>query len=248
MKEIPFSEYNPEWPNQYQQEKHKIEKALSGNLFCIHHVGSTAVFGLASKTKIDIIAEVEDIRKTLKQLPLAGYAFQGEWNIPGKYGFTKRGALNVNLHVYPKNHAETVGNLLFRDCLRADTKIRERYAQLKYKLISDPEMKKRNKDSLGFPEYTIEKSIFVENVLESMGYRLPRLLRPVTKIHHEHLAKNHLNSNDTILCLHGVNICGHATILDQVELHLDNLEEDQEVFQKLVNNWLNNRADTRIYR
>ncbi len=243
MKEIHLSAYDSKWPDLYQQEKQKIMQALEKNTFCIHHVGSTAVTGLASKPKIDIIAEIYDIKKTLEQLPLAGYEFQSEWNVPGKYGYTKRGKLDVNLHVYPRNHAETVGNLLFRDYLIANPEIKSSYERIKYQLTADPHMKKRNRDSLGFPEYTIKKSVFVESILDQLGYDLPRLLKPVTKKHHEYLSDKCLKGEGVILCLKGVNVCGYAEISDSVDLYLDNTEVDQSVFQRLITRWIENKVE-----
>ena len=72
MKEIRFSEYDPKWPLQFNEERERILAVLAENAFCIHHIGSTAVPGLAAKPKIDIIAEVVDIKRTLLQLSLAG--------------------------------------------------------------------------------------------------------------------------------------------------------------------------------
>ena len=47
---------------------------------------------LATKPKLDIILEVHDIHQTVEQLSRLEYQYKGEWNIPGKYGFTKRGS------------------------------------------------------------------------------------------------------------------------------------------------------------
>ena len=56
MKEIRFSEYDPKWPLQFNEERKRLLDVLAENAFCIHHIGSTAVPGLAAKPKIDIIS------------------------------------------------------------------------------------------------------------------------------------------------------------------------------------------------
>lgn len=149
----------------------------------------------------------------------------------------------MNLHVYPRNHAETVGNLLFRDYLRVNPEIKASYECIKYQLAADPNMMKRNKDSLGFPEYTIKKSAFVEGILDQLGYDLPRLLKPITKKKHEYLIGKGLKGADIILCLIGVNVCGYAKISDSVGLFLDQKEVDRSVFQHLIKSWIENKVE-----
>ena len=140
MKKITVSAYDPAWPKQFECERQKILGALGDHAIEVYHVGSTSVPNLAAKAKLDIIAEVHDIRQTVVPLSLVGYQYRGEWNIPGKYGFTKRGVLNVNLHVFPENHPEIKCNVMFRDCLRENPDIRDAYAHLKQQLLQDPKM------------------------------------------------------------------------------------------------------------
>ena len=57
---IEFVPYDPIWPKIFEIESENIKQALGDNCVAIHHVGSTAVPGLSSKPKIDIIAVVKD--------------------------------------------------------------------------------------------------------------------------------------------------------------------------------------------
>ena len=81
--------------------------------------------------------------------------------------------MDINLHVYLERHPEIKCNLLFRNYLRKNPDIRDAYAELKHQLIQDPSMMIRNQEALGFPQYTIEKSAFVEKILDDIGYDLP---------------------------------------------------------------------------
>jgi hypothetical protein len=49
-----------------------------------------------------------------------GFTYKGEWNIPFKFGFTKRTENSINLHVLKEGHPEIGGNLLFRKHLRSN--------------------------------------------------------------------------------------------------------------------------------
>ena len=48
-------EYDPQWPQMFAQEAEKLAAVLGDNLVAIHHIGSTAVEGLAAKPIIDIL-------------------------------------------------------------------------------------------------------------------------------------------------------------------------------------------------
>lgn len=78
--------YDPNWPHIYEKEAALIGQALGGNCLAIHHIGSTAVPGLAAKPKIDIIAVVQDPLLVRDQLEKIGIHYRGEYNIPLHYG------------------------------------------------------------------------------------------------------------------------------------------------------------------
>jgi GrpB-like predicted nucleotidyltransferase (UPF0157 family) len=42
-KKIEISKYNPDWPNQFQNEAKVIKKLLSENVISIEHIGSTSI-------------------------------------------------------------------------------------------------------------------------------------------------------------------------------------------------------------
>ncbi len=183
MKKVQVLPYDPQWPHIFQTETHCIQKALSDNGMAIHHVGSTSVPGLAAKPKIDIIAVVKNGEKAIAPLEKAGYAYEGEWNIPFKLGFTKRGQNDFNLHVLEQNHPEIELIILFRDHLRKHPSARDQYAQLKADLLADESNHEKN--GAMFVGYTLGKAPFIRSILHAAGYARRRFLRPT---HHQEWA------------------------------------------------------------
>lgn len=117
MKHIDVLPYDPNWPMQFEFESAAIKKVLGNNCVVIHHIGSTSVPGLTAKPKIDIIVVVRDPISVIEKLETIGIQYRGEFNIPLHYGFSKRGTVDLNLHVYQEGHPEIELNLLFRDYL-----------------------------------------------------------------------------------------------------------------------------------
>jgi GrpB-like predicted nucleotidyltransferase (UPF0157 family) len=175
MTKIKVVPYDSRWPEMFESEK----KLLEPMFVEIHHIGSTSVPGLMAKPKIDIIAMAEDRNETRKNLEGVGYIYKGEWNIPLQDGFTKRGKINVNLHVFfEPNHPEIELNLKFRDYLRTHPNIRDEYAAVKREILKD----ETSHDKIdGFPLYTIRKRNFIDEVIKNMGYNRLRVLKTLTE-------------------------------------------------------------------
>ena len=83
---VVISDYDPAWPEEFRREAAAIARILGDNLTAIHHIGSTAVPGLAAKPIIDIMPVVRSLgavdgsRAALESL---GYEYLGEFGIPG---------------------------------------------------------------------------------------------------------------------------------------------------------------------
>ena len=167
--------YDPRWPRMFEEEAEDIKQVLGNNCIAIHHIGSTSIPGLLSKPKIDIIAVVENPTESIQQLEKIGIGYRGEYNIPMHYGFSKRGDINVNLHVYELGHPEIELNLLFRDYLRAHSDVRDAYAAVKMDLLKKPAS--HEKKNAMFTGYTLAKGSFVRKVLRSAGFERLRLLK-----------------------------------------------------------------------
>jgi GrpB-like predicted nucleotidyltransferase (UPF0157 family) len=180
-KHIEVVPYDLNWPTIFETEKEIISAALGDNLVAIHHIGSTAVPGLAAKPKIDIVAIAKNREKAIIDLEKAGYVHKGEWNIPLKCGFTKRDATNVNLHVFfDENHPEVELNLKFRDYLRDHPDVRDEYAAIKVKILEDEDAHQKSERS-PLPIYTIRKRKFIDNIIKSTGFNRLRVLKCTTE-------------------------------------------------------------------
>lgn len=173
-KSIQVIPYDPDWPNIFKAEAALIAQALGDNCIAVHHVGSTSVPGLAAKPKIDMIGVVRCGNLSIDQLEKAGFVHKGEWNIPFKFGFTKRGEHSINLHVFEQGHPEIECNLLFRDHLRSTPQSVEAYALLKEKLIAQEANHEKNNSM--FVGYTLGKHDFIQNILKKCGFHRCRFL------------------------------------------------------------------------
>ncbi len=174
-REIKVEQYNPEWPKIFESEKSIIKKSLGDNFISINHIGSTAVPGLSAKPKIDIIAEVENCEDAIIQLESVGYIYKGEWNIPFKYGFSKRGGIEINLHLYEKGHPEVELNILFRDYLRNNPDARDEYEKLKYDLLKNYNAYLKENNSI-FTGYNLGKDSFIRRIIQLTGFDKLRFL------------------------------------------------------------------------
>ncbi|MBA4541866.1 GrpB family protein [Thermoactinomyces daqus] len=139
MRKVIVTPYNPRWPEQFAAEAKKIKEALGPEAVCIHHIGSTAVPGLAAKPIIDLIPVVNDIEKIDKltgNMKAIGYVPMGEYGIPGRRYFFK-GSEQVHthrVHIFARGNPEITRHLAFRDYLRAHPDEARRYAELKINL------------------------------------------------------------------------------------------------------------------
>ncbi len=175
VKMIEIVPYSHDWPHIFLKEAQLIDEALGCNLIDIHHVGSTSVPGLISKNKIDIIAVVRDGNLSISPLEQAGFNYKGEWNIPFKFGFTKRDLHHVNLHLFEEGHCEIELNLLFRDLLRKYHTIKDEYANLKRSILNDETAHEKHHSFLA--NYTLRKDDFIRYQLKKIGFQGRRFLK-----------------------------------------------------------------------
>ncbi len=174
-KVIEVVSYDPKWPEIFEREAMLIQETLENNCLVVHHIGSTSVPGLAAKPKIDIIAVVKDPLIIRDPLEKVGFQYRGEYNIPLHYGFSKRGTIDFNLHVYEELHPEIDLNLCFRDYLRAHPQVRDEYAKLKTEILQDESSS--IKGNFAFTNYTLRKGDFIRAVLKEAGFNRFRILK-----------------------------------------------------------------------
>jgi GrpB-like predicted nucleotidyltransferase (UPF0157 family) len=167
-KRIELVDYQVQWPRAFEREAKALRGALGELLIAAHHVGSTSVPGLCSKDKLDIILVVRNAPATHEPLGSIGYTFRGEWNVPFKHGFAKRGVLAVNLHVYEEGHPEISLNLRFRNYLREHGDVRERYGALKQRLACSADSAVKE-EGARFHKYTLGKHTMIQEILRQAG-------------------------------------------------------------------------------
>ena len=147
MATVAIVDYDPSWPDQFEQLAAALRRRLGDAAVGIDHIGSTAVPGLAAKDVIDLqvtVASLADADRLAPAFEAAGFLATpyrhdhrpaGDLSDPERW--EKRlwqsppGARRVNVHVrvagWPNQHYA----LLFRDYLRAHPRAAAAYARLK---------------------------------------------------------------------------------------------------------------------
>lgn len=131
--------YQDHWPQAFALEHQALLSALSHTAVALHHIGSTAVPGLAAKPIIDMLLEVSDLAQLdacADALAKLGYIAKGENGIAGRRYFYKNSPSSVpqrshHLHAFVCGATEVRQHLLFRDFLRANPTTATEYAALK---------------------------------------------------------------------------------------------------------------------
>jgi GrpB-like predicted nucleotidyltransferase (UPF0157 family) len=260
-KHIEIVPYDANWPAMFETEKEIISAALGDNFVAIHHIGSTAVPGLAAKPKIDVIAVAKDRENAIANLEKAGYAHKGEWNIPLKCGFTKRSTA-VNLHLFfDEDHPEIELNLKFRDYLLTHPDVCGEYAAIKRKILESEDAHRKSERS-PLPIYTVRKRTFIDSIIKSTGFNRPRVLKCATEIEWntarnfrkkyfyrlavtDSISENFGDSNhEHFILYYGVEIIGYADIfiVSESEAKVEVFEmKDQEAipyFKNVIKEWM----------
>jgi GrpB-like predicted nucleotidyltransferase (UPF0157 family) len=149
--------YEPAWPARFGAEVERLRRLVPALAF--HHVGSTAVPGLAAKPVIDLMALACDLDQFVEPIIEAGYQYPQAFNavLRGRRWFCRPSA-NVRTHHLHlvADRAELERHLRFRDVLRQRPHVADEYAALKRNLAE------RYRDDR--EAYTTAKSAFIERV------------------------------------------------------------------------------------
>lgn len=140
MRKVEVVAYDETWPGSFDTEADEIRNLLGNHCMAIHHIGSTAVRGLAAKPVIDMLAVVDEIEaaeRSAKELQQLGYKEKGENGLPGRRYFEKGGNERTHhLHCYEKGSPEISRHLAFRDFLREHPQQAAAYGDLKLSLAA----------------------------------------------------------------------------------------------------------------
>jgi GrpB-like predicted nucleotidyltransferase (UPF0157 family) len=156
--------YSASWPARFDAEREALEAAIGGwATGGIHHIGSTAVPGLDAKPIIDILVGVDDLATSRACLPLL-QELQYQYSpylAEEMHWFCKPDPARRthHLHLVPRDSPRFADELAFRDLLRSNPDLAERYAALKHRLAA--------RHSLDRDAYTDAKSDFIREALLS---------------------------------------------------------------------------------
>jgi GrpB-like predicted nucleotidyltransferase (UPF0157 family) len=130
---IEIVEYDPAWQASYAAERARLAPLLPGAE--IHHIGSTAVPGLAAKPIIDMMALVEDLGAPIPALVRrAGYQFPQAFNTTLAHHrflcYPTAAHRTHHLHLVDERE-ELARRLRFRDRLRESPTLAAEYCALK---------------------------------------------------------------------------------------------------------------------
>jgi GrpB-like predicted nucleotidyltransferase (UPF0157 family) len=156
--------YDPDWPRRFEAERGLLEGVLGPWLDGgVHHVGSTAIPGIAAKPILDMMAGVRDFEEARAAYePLAALGYVHDTHRPGiAHHFARRsldGTTMNGLHLTEPGSDLWRERLVFRDALRADPELAAEYEALKLRLAQGPA-----------EDYTAAKRPFVAEVLARFG-------------------------------------------------------------------------------
>lgn len=159
---IQLSTYDPSWPARFEAEQAALAAAIGEwTIGGIHHVGSTAVPGLAAKPIIDILVGVRDLDGSRACFePLADLHYLYAPYLPEEMHWFCKPHPNRrthHLHLIPVGSKRYADELAFRDRLRADPDLAAEYFALKRDLAG---RFARDREA-----YTNAKSDFVRGAL-----------------------------------------------------------------------------------
>ena len=136
--EVALVAFDPSWARMYELERERLMALFPGQWLDVQHIGSTAVTGMPAKPVLDLMAGVESMAVAdamIRPLEHAGYATSAEFNatLSDRRWFMRwlDGRRTHHLHVVVLGGQEWRRRLRFRDALRADAQLADRYAALK---------------------------------------------------------------------------------------------------------------------
>ena len=130
--------HDPQWAEEASVEEARILGAVWPAIVEMHHVGSTAIPGIAAKPIIDLVGVAPDlavIEAARPQIQQLGYAWHGEYGLEGRRFCTLSdpvtGLRRFHLHCYAAGDHSIQRHLAFRDYLRARPQVAAAYQQMK---------------------------------------------------------------------------------------------------------------------
>jgi GrpB-like predicted nucleotidyltransferase (UPF0157 family) len=141
--EVALMPYDPQWLLLFAKERERLMHLFPSRLLDVQHFGSTAIPGMPAKPIIDLLAGVESMAiadSLVEPLLRSGYTTSAEFNatLPDRRWFMRwsNGHRTHHLHVVVLGGPEWRRRLRFRDALRSNAELAQRYAILKQQLAA----------------------------------------------------------------------------------------------------------------
>ncbi len=141
--DVALHPYDPQWPTRFLVERDRLLGLFPSQLLDVQHFGSTAVPGMPAKPIIDLLGGLASMAVADALIPTllgAGYTTSAEFNATlSNRRWLMRwadGRRTHHLHLVVLNSQQWQHRLRFRDVLRADPDLAERYAHLKRDLVA----------------------------------------------------------------------------------------------------------------
>ena len=130
--------HDPQWAEQASCEASRILESVWPAIVEMHHVGSTAIPGIAAKPIIDLVGvtpQLTTLEAARPAIETLGYAWHGEYGLAGRRFCTlsdpDSGQRRFHLHCYAQGDHSIQRHLAFRDYLRARPAVAEAYQAMK---------------------------------------------------------------------------------------------------------------------
>jgi len=165
-------DYDPMWPEIFEQLRTHVWSVLHDVALAVEHVGSTSVPGLAAKPIIDmsvIVASKREVPLAIARLATLGYEHLGNRGIEDREAFRHPEGLPAHhLYVCPQGSLAVQNHLAVRDYLRTHPETAQVYGELKKRLAQE------------FPNdiesYVDGKTSFILEVLREQGVAAEQLV------------------------------------------------------------------------
>ena len=134
---ISLTEHDSRWAAFYLEEEKRIRSAVGDLIVDIQHIGSTAIPGIKAKPIIDILVGVERLELGVRckdPLNAIGYDYIERAGIANDLVFGKGKPRTHYLHVVEYGSGKWRDHLCFRDRLRSEPELAQKYERLKEEL------------------------------------------------------------------------------------------------------------------
>jgi GrpB-like predicted nucleotidyltransferase (UPF0157 family) len=166
---LPLVAYDLGWPAAFERERDELTILLSPWLLGgVHHIGSTAVPGLAAKPTLDLMAGIQNLEAARSAVPVleqTGYRHAEHRQHEALWFYKEEHSERTHhLHLTAPGSDLWRERLAFRDALRSDDRLRDQYERLKQRLAASCD---------DVTDYTAGKRDFVLAVLRAEGVAPP---------------------------------------------------------------------------